>query len=253
MKTDHSAMKLGKHPPRRDPRTLQLANYIGHGLPPPPARVDYASKIAAWPMLRNDQIGDCTVAAAGHMIQQWTTLNGKPKMLSDEIIVAAYSAISGYKPSDPGTDQGIPVLNVLKHWRKTGIGGDKIAGFVALEPRNHTHIKDAVYLFANCHVGFALPLSAQRQDVWSVPPGGATGAGAANSWGGHVVAVVGYDDRFLTVVTWGKLLRVTWQFWDTYCDESFAVLSHDWVDRAKGTTPGGFNWQQLQADLDAVR
>jgi hypothetical protein len=252
MKIDHSAMKLGKHPARHDKRTLHMTSYIGAGLPAPPAKVDNASKIASWPMMANDRIQDCTVAAAGHMIQHWTTLTGKPKMLSERTIVAAYSAVSGYRPSNPKTDTGIPVLDVLKYWRNTGIGGDKIAGFVALEPKNHHHVMDAVYIFANCQVGLALPHSAQRQSVWSVPPGGPTGEGALNSWGGHVVAIVGYDSRFLTIVSWGKTMQMTWQFFDTYCDESFAVLSADWVDRAKGTTPTGFDWKQLQRDLGAV-
>jgi hypothetical protein len=252
MKTDHSSMKLGKHPAQHDSRTLHMANYLAAGLPAPPDQVNYASKIATWPMMRNDRIQDCTVAAAGHMIQQWTTLNGSPKVPSDETIVAAYSAVSGYRPDDPTTDTGIPVLEVLKYWRKTGIGGDKIAGFVALEPKNHHHVMDAVYVFANCQIGLALPNSAKQQSVWSVPQGGTTGDGAVNSWGGHVVAVVGYDSRYLTIVSWGKVMRMTWQFLDTYCDESFAVLSDDWVGKAKGKAPNGFDWNQLDSDLGAV-
>ncbi len=183
------------------------------------------------------------------MIEQWTTYAGAPRVLDDTAIIAAYSAISGYRPGNPSTDHGANELDVLKYWRKKGIGGDKIVGFVALEPGNHNHIKDAVSIFANCYIGVALPLSAQGQAVWSVPPGGATGTGAPGSWGGHAVPVVAYDDRLLTVVTWGKLLQMTWQFWDTYCDESYAVLSRDWVDKTKGTAPNGFNWKQLEVDL----
>jgi len=253
MRIDHSSMKLGKHAAQHDSRTLHMASYLAKGLPAPPAKVDHASKITSWPMMRNDKIQDCTVAAAGHMIQQWTTLNGKPKVPSEETIVAAYSAVSGYKPGKPKTDTGIPVLNVLKYWRKTGIGGDKIDAFIAVEPKNHHHFKDAVHIFGNCQIGLALPNSAKQQPVWTVPPGGPTGDGEFNSWGGHVVAVVGYDSRFLTIVTWGKVMKMTWEFLDTYCDESFAVLSRDWVGKAKKKSPNGFDWQQLESDLGAVR
>ncbi len=252
MRINHSTMKLGKHPARHDPRTLQLAGYLDSALPAPPARVDFAGKVANWPMMKNDTVGDCTCAAAGHMIEQWTTYTGAPRVLDDTTIIAAYSAITGYQPGNPSTDHGANELDVLKFWRKKGIGGDKIAGFVALEPGNHHHIKDAVNIFGNCYIGVALPLSAQGQTAWSVPPGGATGTGAPGSWGGHAVPVVGYDDRFLSVVTWGKLLQMTWQFWDTYCDEAYAVLSRDWIDKAKGATPSGFNWKQLEIDLSEV-
>jgi hypothetical protein len=31
------------------------------------------------------------------------------------------------------------------------------------------------------------------------------------------------------VVTWGALQQMTWDFWDTYCDEAYAILSEDFV------------------------
>ncbi|MGZ4001578.1 MAG: hypothetical protein ACXVIY_13145, partial [Mucilaginibacter sp.] len=70
MKTDHSGMKLGKSAPIHDPRTLLLANYIKTGLPPAPVQYTYASNIGPtkWGMMDNDKIGDCTCAAAGHLI-----------------------------------------------------------------------------------------------------------------------------------------------------------------------------------------
>jgi hypothetical protein len=80
----------------------------------------------------------------------------------------------------------------------------------------------------NCYIGLALPISAQNQDVWAVPPGGSAGEGSPGSWGGHAVPIVAYDSRGLTVITWGATKRMTWQFLDTYCDEAYALLSQDW-------------------------
>ena len=55
----HSKMKLGKQTPRHDLRTLQLANYLApSALPKAPANVDWAAKVARWPMMANDKIGD---------------------------------------------------------------------------------------------------------------------------------------------------------------------------------------------------
>jgi hypothetical protein len=123
--------------------------------------------------------------------------------------------------------------------------------FVGLEPGNHDHIKASVYIFGGCYIGLALPISAQTQNVWSVPPGSLQGPGAPGSWGGHAVPVVAYDSLGLTVVTWGALKQMTWGFWDAYCDESYGLLSPDWVN-AKKIAANGFNLAQLKADLKAI-
>ena len=41
-------------------------------LPPPPPTLDLAAPVPDWPMYANDRLGDCTTAAAGHMIEAWT-------------------------------------------------------------------------------------------------------------------------------------------------------------------------------------
>jgi len=68
MAVDHAREKLGKKPARHDPRTLQMANYLA--LPAFPASRDWTNKAKpAWGMMLNDQLGDCTCAAIGHIIQ----------------------------------------------------------------------------------------------------------------------------------------------------------------------------------------
>jgi hypothetical protein len=248
MSTDHSKMRLGKQPARHDPRTLQMANYLE--LPAVPAAKDWTSAAkAAWGMMKNDTLGDCTCAAVGHAVQGWSAnAGGKEITISDVDIVAAYSAITGYKPSDPSSDRGAVEIDVLNYWRKHGIGGHKIQAYVALEPKNHDHVKAAVDLLGASYIGVALPVSAQKQKVWSVPPGGPNGIGAAGSWGGHAVVVLAYDSHGLTCITWGQPKKMTWSFWDTYCDESYGVLSPDWVSKHK-PAPSGFDLLALEADL----
>jgi hypothetical protein len=250
-------LKLGKHPARHDPRTLLLASYTTTKLPAPPAKMNLATKVKGdWGMMDNDQLGDCTCAGAGHLIMEWTA-NGQSKMVTpaDQNIVDAYSAITGYNPKTGANDNGAVELDVLNYWRTTGIAGHKIEAFIALEPSNHTHVMDAVWIFGGCYIGVALPKTAQRQtstkQAWSVPPQGTGGDGAPGSWGGHAVPVVAYDARGLTVVTWGALQQMTWGFWAAYCDEAYAILSPDFLKQKGGKTvaPNGFDIDQLQADL----
>ncbi len=252
-RVDPKKLKLGKQVARHDPRTLLLASYATAALPTPPASLDLTTKVSSWGMMENDQIGNCTCAAAGHLLMEWTVNAGR-KMVTptDKQVVAAYSAITGYNPTTGANDNGAVEIDVLNYWRQTGIAGHKIGAYVALEPSNHTHVMDSVYMFEGCYIGVQLPISAQDQvknhQPWSVPPGGMTGDGAKGSWGGHAVPVVAYDSRGVTVVTWGALQTMTWSFWESYCDEAYAILSKDYLD-GKKKSPQGFSMAQLQADL----
>lgn len=251
---DPLKLKMGKAAARHDPRTLLLASYLTGTLPTAPASFDLTTKVgASWGMMDNDQIGDCTCAAAGHLIMEWTANAGKKMVTpSDKQIVAAYSAITGYNPVTGANDNGANEIDVLNYWRQTGIASHKIGAYMALEPSNHNHIMDSVYIFEGCYIGLQLPVSAQAQtqnhQPWSVPPGGPVGNGKPGSWGGHAVPVVAYDARGVTVVTWGALQVMTWSFWDTYCDEGYAILSNDYLT-GKKQTPQGFGLKQLQEDL----
>jgi hypothetical protein len=245
---DHTKVKLGKLAVRHDPRTLQMAKYVKAQLAPPPSAYDWTKNVRAnWGMMANDKIGDCTCAAAGHLIMEWTANAGRMFTPSLQDIIKAYAAITGYDPKTGNHDNGAVELDVLNYWRRTGIAAHKIAAFVSLEPSNYTHIMDAVYTFGGCYIGVQLPLSAQGQEVWAVPPQGTSGPGAPGSWGGHAVPVVSYDPRGLTVVTWGKLLRMTWGFWQAYCDEAYGILSIDFL--TQGKAPNGFDLKTLRADL----
>lgn len=241
--------KLGKHPPRHDIRTLTLEQYVSADrLPQPPAKVDWAVKVPVWPMMKNDTLNDCTCAAAGHLIECWNTATTGTIVPSDDQIVAAYSLITGYNPTTGANDNGASTLDVLNFWRQNGIAGHKIGAYVVLEPQNQRHIKDAIFLFGGCYIGLALPVSAQNQQVWSVPPGGPTASGAPGSWGCHAVPIVAYDSRGLTCVTWGELKRMTWTFWEAYCDEAYAIISLEWLND-HGKAPSGLDLAQLSEDL----
>jgi hypothetical protein len=245
---DHSKMKLGRAEARHDRRTLQLSKYLPGTLPPPPIACKYSDKVDIFPMYKNDEIGDCTFASAAHMIQAWAAA-GKSECvdIGDAAVVAAYSASTGYDPNNPDSDQGAVELDVLKYWKNTGIGGHKIGAYVSVEPRSTTLVRDAISLFGGLYIGLALPVAAQHQAVWEVPPGGARGDGKPGSWGGHAVPILDYDPRGLSVVTWGAVKRLSWGFLRLYCEEAYAILSEDFV--TDGKAGSGFDVATLQADL----
>ena len=241
--------KLGRLPVRHDPRTLRLARYIDPAkLPEPPAGLDLAAAVGDWPMYGNDRLGDCTTAAAGHMVEAWTAAAGGSAIeVSERAVLDAFEHV---KLVDPATgEEGAVELDVLRFWRKRGIGGHRIGAYAAVSLHDEHLVRAAAWLFGGLYIGLAMPLTAQRQHVWSWT-GSLRGPARPGSWGGHAVDVVGYDAGSLTVVTWGRLQTMSWSFWERYCDEAYAIISTDFL--AHGRAPNGFDLAALEADLKLV-
>jgi hypothetical protein len=238
--------KLGKLPARQDARNLKLAKYLGVTIPPAPSTCDWIKGKGGFGMMLNDQLGDCAIAAPAHQEQVWTLNASQEVTIPDRDILKAYEAVSGYKPSDPNTDNGCNMLDVLKYWRTIGIGGRKIGAFTEIDLHTFAHVKQAIYLFGGIYIGLQLPTSAERQSIWKYV------GDAKGGWGGHAVEVVRYDLNYLTCITWGKPLKMTQEFFQFYCDEAYAVLSNDWLT-VKGIAPNHFNMAQLQIDLSGIQ
>ena len=239
---------LGKLPPKHDPRTFQLAKYISSALPAAPAAQCWSAKVKGWPMYMNDKIGDCAIAGPAHMVEAWTANASNLIQVADADVLKAYEDVGGYRPGKPSTDGGCVLMDVLKYWRTTGIGGHKIGAFASVSPHSSAYVQDAIFLFGGLNTGFALPVTAQNQSVWDVVAGASHNPDAKpGSWGGHCVNIVDYDARSLTCVTWGALKKMTWAFFKAYADEAYAILSNDFINGGKA--PNGFDLASLQADL----
>lgn len=246
--------RLGKLAPKRDFRTLQLAKYLTTAislLPVAPTGIGW-NKPKNWGMMLNDSLGDCTCAAMGHMIYQWTSYTKPtPTVPPDAAILTAYEAVSGYVPGDTSTDNGATCIDALNYWRNTGVDGHRIYAYVQVDLMNTEELKQAIAIFGNVYLGIALPLSAQQQTTWTVPSEGTTGDGVPGSWGGHCIPIVAYDAENCTAVSWGNTLEMSWEFLQTYGDEAYAVLSLDWVNHSN-VSPSHFNFTTLNADLGSL-
>jgi hypothetical protein len=241
--------KLGKLPVRTDVRTLLISSYADEAkLPAPPEELDLTDHVAEWPMYANHRRGDCTTAAAGHMIEAWTAASrGGAVEISESAVLRAFERV---KVIDPFSGQeGAFELDVLRDWRKHGIGRHRIGAFARVSLRDHLLVRTTAWLFGGLYIGLALPLTAQRQTIWEWT-GSLAGDARPGSWGGHAVDVVRFDQAGLTVVTWGRLQQLTWGFWERYCEEAYCILSNDFLDH--GTAPNGFDLEALKADLALV-
>lgn len=241
--------KLGCLPSLHDHRTFKLESFLTGILPQVKPSVCWSGKMKPITMMANDRMGNCTCASAGHMVQSWTANESSQVILPDSDIIKAYSAVSGYNPKTGANDNGAVLMDVLKLWRNKGIGGHKVKAFVSINPRNHDHIKLAIDLFGGVYMAVGLPLSAQGKTSWD-SPANTTGRNRPRSWGGHAIPSVTYNSRYCPVITWGMEIDMTWDFWDAYGEECYAIISTDWI--TDGQSPSGFDMNRLEKALAAL-
>ena len=244
---------LGLKKPVLDSRTLRLAKYV-LTLPAPPNRVNWlVTRQSPWPMYANDSIGDCTCAAAGHCMIDWTDDSKLFVEPTVDQIIQAYSDVTGYDRNTGANDAGAKELDVLKYWSRTGIAGRKIGAFVAIDPKDIVRVKQAIWLFGGVYTGFALPQSAQNQEIWDSASFWRRSSWPW-SWGGHALHVGAYNDQgHFTAITWAKEKLITEAFWKRYCIECWAVLSPDWLNPYSGVAVNGFDLATLTRDLKEVQ
>jgi hypothetical protein len=187
----------------------------------------------------NDTLGDCTIAALAHADTVYNGLVTKtPKIMAQQDVIKLYEQMTG------GVDSGLNELDVLNYWQSNGVNGDKILAFTSINPKNHTHIQQAIQLFGGVYLGFQVQKNCiQEFDAhkpWTPAP---------LTHDGHAVYAVAYDPKEVTVLTWGNTQLATWAWWDECVDEAYAILPPEAAN--PGFAPG-FNITQLQADLAAV-
>ncbi len=276
-------LKLGKNPPKHDSRTIMFGDYLvagdtvanvtwqdrfcdlfrrhrRHPIPTPvptptpvtgvPTSLLESNLVNPWYTLGNDKYGCCVESAGGHVVELVSMLGQHVEaVVQTQDVLNAYTAITGFNPNDPRTDNGTNILDFLNYWRQTGVAGHKISGFAALNPKSLSEWELANWLFGSVVVGLALPITAQSQvgKAWSVVS--TSGDGAPGSWGGHCVPFVDYSGTGASCVTWGMVQQANWQFIATYCDEAYVVFDPDLLNSVTQKSPQGFDVNQLNADL----
>lgn len=245
--------KLGKKPAREGAIKFKLSDYTTGKLPSPPKRYGHQKLVKDWGMLGNDRYGDCVFAGAGHEHMLWNAEGGNTFNVTTTNVLEGYSAVTGFNPNDPNTDQGTDMEEAAKWRRNTGLVDatgtrHKLGAYLDISRGNIDQIKQAAYLFSAVGIGIAFPDSAMTQfnqgKAWSVKSG-------AQIEGGHYVPVVGYDSRYIYVITWGKVQPCTYAFIRKYMDEGIAYLSNEFLTKL-GKSLEGFDLSTLQSDLNQL-
>jgi hypothetical protein len=222
---------------------LHLSPHLTAVTPPP--SVDWYSEVLRWPMYLNDQIGDCTEAMVGHIIENTSTYGLRSGIqITDTFVLAAYERVSGYFPGDPSTDQGAVLQDVYGDWRKTGVGGHKALCFAQVNHERLDEIKLAVEQFGAVGLGITVTDRMMADFDAGLPWRSAVG----DVLGGHAVPIVGYDAEMVYVVTWGRVQPMAWGVLVHRTDEAWVAVLPEWFSAA-GVDPGGVDLYGLGEDF----
>jgi hypothetical protein len=253
--------KMGRHRPidgAPHPR-LKLSNYMAKSIPDPPKVGNYitaASAPVVNQMYLNNQLGDCVIAAMCKVVGVMQANAGqKPTIFTNQQVINLYSAIGGYVPGNPATDNGCDEVTALNYWLNTGCpaGANKLTAWMAVNPQDQQEYKTALWLFENLYFGIECPdayVNVQGNGfVW--------GPGQPDPADGHAVPGFGWTPKGIKIATWG--------LWGTFLDraineivstpyggELYCVLSKTSINKATQKCPVGLDWSQMIADYDSL-
>jgi hypothetical protein len=192
--------KLGKTPARNTVALKFAMVFNADVLPTPPKAFGHENLMADgnWHGLGNDSVSCCVFAGAAHEHMLWTMVGGQPRSrFTVKDVLSDYSAVTGYDPAKPDSDQGTDMQVAAAYRQKTGIldatgARHKIDAYAALRVGDLDELALATWLFGACGCGFQIPSSAEAQfdagEPWDIVAGDTT-------VGGHYVPCLSGDTK----------------------------------------------------------
>lgn len=245
------AYKLGLRTVTEQPR-VTLRDFYTSDLPTVGSLkfpLGHDNLVTDWGMLENDRLGCCAEAAALHLEMQWAAEAKKKISVTDQTVVDVYSAVTGYNPDDPDSDQGTDVHDLFAYWKGNSLIGDDgspIVAYAGLTPADPAELAVALSQFTTVFLGIVVPDFAQDQFAaggpWQPEPG------RHQIVGGHAIPAVGASSADLfDIVTWGQKISMTSTFYQAYNTVAVVALTHDMFNG--NTDIEGIDFAKLQAEL----
>src|SRR5690349_6691028 len=112
---------LGLKPARPDAIQFKLKDFMDlSALPTPPAKFGHGMNLV-YGMLANNSVSDCVIAGAMHEEMLWSSEHGTVPPFTAASAVLEYTAITGYNPNNPRTDQGTDMQIAASYRRRVGL------------------------------------------------------------------------------------------------------------------------------------
>lgn len=234
--------KLGCLPGQIPVGLRDLTYYVAGSLPKPPPSVAVPA-FPDWGMLGNDTYGDCGVAGLQHGLEADATITHE-----NESWATADQAVSYYLQYTQGQDSGVVLSQYLAYVRAHGYFGKHVHAYAPVAVNDIPTLQLATFMYGFAYTGIqvtsAMQLAFQNHQPWD----GVAVSGPVI--GGHCVPVVGYDDQFVYIITWGGVQAITYSAWHAIATEAWAIISGEFV--ARNGDGRGISLAALTADLDRL-
>jgi hypothetical protein len=198
---------------------------------------------------------NCVIAAMMHYAQEETANTSNPLTPTRQLTVEVYSAVTGYDPKDPSTDQGTAWTDALAYWKKHGIplldknGKEvihQIFGWASLDLGSVAQQRYACDLFGGTLMGIQCPRSAEDDTSnWTYVPD-------SPIVGGHGINRAGQGGAGWHIGSWGLWIKGTWEFSLKLADEDYVVATESWINSETGQSPSGLDLNGLLAAMKAL-
>ena len=206
-------------------------------------------------MLGNAYLGDCVEAGTYRASEVWSyKASGNEMKPTNTEAIGLYSAVTGYIPGDPSTDQGTDPIAAFQYLMTKGLkladGTTSIWKAVfEVDTRNYTDWQSCiceagvVFLAINCYQSF---MNVEQWGTWAPP-----GKNDANE-GGHWVMSARYPNQSgFWIKSWGMDIFMPRETAAACVQNAYTAISPEWIETT-GDTPFGMTEQQLIAAAAAV-
>jgi hypothetical protein len=195
-----------------------------------------------WGMLGNDQYGDCVLVAIANGKNTQAANAGKPTTsYTTDQVLGWYSAVTGFKKSDPSTDNGTDPVEALDWAVKQGL----VAAHGQVNLQDDSHVAAALYLFGGIQIALDFPEAWQSTSNWDVTSSAIVG--------GHMTVLSGYDATVNhDVETWAEIVRLTNRARKKYGQAGYVIITNEWL-AANGKTIQGLDIAGLKAASALVK
>lgn len=219
--------KLGKLAAVKPAGLHHLASYQSTPFPEGPEEIPVPT-VDDWRMLANDHYGNCTFAGIVHA-----------RMANADVLEIPYTApsddevVKEYLEFTNGEDKGAVVADLLKHWQTKEVFDCQLKAYAPSDKADFVELKSIIAALGFAYVGVQLPVTYADQfranQPWTL-----TGTPADNNLvGGHCIILVGYNKDYVYSITWGKVQAMTWEWLQSYLEESWALITPEVVEKGK--------------------